>query len=256
MSEAESTRSRFEYSNAHYPIRADLPAAHRRAWVRLASPGTWWTGAERLAIAAEVRRAATCALCRDRRAALSPFGVDGEHDTTELAGRLSAAALDTAHRVATDASRLSRGWYEKLTSGELSEGHYVELIGVAVTTISIDSFHRGVGAPLEPLPEPRPGEPTHYRPAGARPGLAWVPTISGRAAKGPEADLYDGMPAGNVLAALSLVPDEVRQLFDLSAVHYLHPGEMMDFGSTSRALSRAQIELVAGRVSALNECFY
>ena len=86
--------------------------------------------------------------------------------------------------------------------------------------------------------------------------MAWVPTISGRAAKGPEADLYDGMPAGNVLAALSLVPDEVRQLFDLSAVHYLPHDEMMDFGSTQRALSRAQIELIAGRVSALNECFY
>ncbi len=86
--------------------------------------------------------------------------------------------------------------------------------------------------------------------------MARAPTILARAAKGPEADLYAGMPAGNVLAALSLVPDEVRQLFDLSAVHYLSPAEMTDFGSPSRALTRAQIEIIAGRVSALNECFY
>jgi AhpD family alkylhydroperoxidase len=31
---------------------------------------------------------------------------------------------------------------------------------------------------------------------------------------------------------------------------------MMDFGHNYRSISRAQIELVAGRVSALNECFY
>ena len=246
----------FGYNDSSYPIRADLPAAHRRAWERLASPGTWWTGAERVAIAAEVRRAATCTLCRDRKAALSPFVIDGEHDRTEYGARLSAAAVDTAHRVATDASRLTQSWYEKLTSGELMDGQYIELVGVAVTTISIDSFHRGIAAPLEPFPEARPGEPTRYRPAGAKPGMAWAPTISGRAAKGPVADLYDGMPPGNVLVALSLVPDEVRQLFDLSAVHYLSPAEMTDFGSPSRALTRAQIEIIAGRVSALNECFY
>lgn len=256
MSAAASTRTRFGYTDTSYPIRADLPAAHRRAWERIASPGTWWSGAERVAIAAEVRRAATCALCRDRKAALSPFAVDSAHDTTEHTGRLPAAAVDAAHRVATDASRLTQSWYEKLTSSELTDGQYIELVGVAVTTISIDSFHRGIAAPLEPFPEARPGEPTRYRPAGARPGVAWAPTISGRAAKGPEADLYDGMPAGNVLAALSLVPDEVRQLFDLSAVHYLSHAEMTDFGSTSRALTRAQIEIIAGRVSALNECFY
>jgi hypothetical protein len=64
------------------------------------------------------------------------------------------------------------------------------------------------------------------------------------------------MPAGNVLKALSLVPDALRQLQELSAAHYLPLQEMMHFDTKLRALSRAQIELVAGRVSALNECFY
>lgn len=37
------------------PIRIGLARELDRAWARLAAPGTWWNGAERLAIAAEVR---------------------------------------------------------------------------------------------------------------------------------------------------------------------------------------------------------
>ena len=74
-------------------------------------------------------------------------------------------------------------------------------------------------------------------------------------ATGDEADLYPSNPAGNVIRALSLVPDEVRALTDLRAAHYLLPDEMMNL-RRGRALDRAQIELIAGRVSALRECFY
>jgi hypothetical protein len=80
--------------------------------------------------------------------------------------------------------------------------------------------------------------------------------IPAAAATGPEADLYPRVPkVPNVVRALSLVPDEVRGLLDLSAAHYLSPAQMMDL-SAGRALDRLQIELLAGRVSALNECFY
>ncbi len=33
-------------------IRDDLAEAHRLAWAHLASPGSWWTGAERIELAA------------------------------------------------------------------------------------------------------------------------------------------------------------------------------------------------------------
>src|SRR5262245_52531665 len=49
------------YSAALVPVRDDFAAAHTRFWKRLASPGAWWTGAERVAIAAEVRQARHCA---------------------------------------------------------------------------------------------------------------------------------------------------------------------------------------------------
>jgi len=57
---------------------------------------------------------------------------------------------------------------------------------------------------------------------------------------------------------MSLVPDAVRWLKELSAAQYLSMdgAEMFDFVNGKGPLSRAQTELIAGRVSAVNECFY
>jgi hypothetical protein len=76
----------------------------------------------------------------------------------------------------------------------------------------------------------------------------------GRSA-GPDADLFGAGRTPNVMRAMSLVPEEVRGLLDLGEAHYLSTERMMDLRA-GRALDRAQMELVAGRVSALNECFY
>ena len=62
-----------DYSAAPYPVRDNLVLAHQDAWARLAKPGTWWDGAMRVAIAAETRAAQDCALCRERKDALSVF---------------------------------------------------------------------------------------------------------------------------------------------------------------------------------------
>ena len=108
----------------------------------------------------------------------------------------------------------------------------------------------------ERLPEPRAGVPTRRLPPAARPGGAWVPMIAPEDASGPDADVYgDGGFMPNIMRALSLVPDEVRMLRRLSATHYL-PVEQIPDPMARRALDRMQIELVAARVSAVNECFY
>ncbi len=126
---------------------------------------------------------------------------------------------------------------------------------MVVTVLSIDRFCRALGIPVRTLPEPVPGEPSRYRPPGALPEDAWVPMIKESRAQGREAGLYPTPRTGNVIRALSLVPDEVRGLLDLSAAHYLSSEQMLDLDA-GRSLDRRQIELVAGRVSALNECFY
>ena len=70
--------SKIDYSASKYPVRADFAEAHNLYWGRLAAPGTWLTGAERVAVAKEVRQARNCSLCRQRKAALSPYQVDGQ----------------------------------------------------------------------------------------------------------------------------------------------------------------------------------
>ncbi len=244
--------STISYSDAAVPVREDLPAAHSRQWRRLAEPGAWWSGGERIAIAAEVRHAWLCAFCAERKKAISPAAPDGEHATL---GELPVTAVDAIHRITTDPGHLTRAWFEKGQAAGLSDGHYVELIGVVVTVVSIDSFCRGIGVPVHALPEPAPGEPSHRRPPAARQKEAWVPMLPADGAKGEESDLWTGRRTGNVIRALSLVPDEVRGLKDLSAAHYLSPEQMVDLAA-GRSLDRAQIELLAGRVSALRECFY
>ncbi len=77
------------YDSACVPVREDLVTAHQTQWARLARPGTWWTGKQRRAIAGEVRAAARCELCRQRKASLSPYTVPGEHHSE---GELPAAA--------------------------------------------------------------------------------------------------------------------------------------------------------------------
>ena len=242
-----------DYSAAGVPVRDDIRRSHRALWEHVAAPGTWWTGAERVAIAAESRQAVGCGLCRERKEALSPGAVRGEHDTY---GELPTLVVDVIHRVRTDAGRLTRDWFEGVIAAGLTAAEYVELVGVVTMVAGVDFFARTLGVPPLPLPEPLPGAPARHRPVSARPGVAWVPMIAPEDASGPEADLYGGSPfAPNIVRALSLVPDEVRMLQQLAATHYL-PFQQIPDPTARRSIDRLQMELVAARVSALNECFY
>jgi len=244
----------FESRYANLGIRSDLVESYQRAWDRLARPGTWWSGAERVALAAASRAARECPLCVERKAALSPYAVHGEH-AGESTSALMPDVVDFVHRVTTDASRLSKAYVEKLLATGLPAERYVEALGIVVQVISIDRFDEAMGLGLEPLPTPVPGEPTKRRPASVD-GDAFVPWIDLSQLDSEGEALFGALPTvPNVLRALSLVPDEVRGWLDLSTAQYVHPEQMMSF-ETRGALTRAQIELVAGRVSAMNECFY
>ena len=245
----------FDYAESADPIRADLAEAHRRAWEHVAAPGTWLSAEERVAVAEETRRARSCALCAERKAALSPFSVQGEHDPV---GVLPASMVDEIHRVTTDAARLTQAWHDGLVADGLSEEAYVEALGVAVLVISIDEFHHAMGLAPEPLPAPTPGEPSRVRPRGVVEGEAWVPMVDPAQADDDVRALIPVLPGGRapyVVRALSLVPDQVRAWQEVAAAQYLTIEQMRGF-ETGRAIDRSQMELVAGRVSALNECFY
>jgi hypothetical protein len=62
--------------------------------------------------------------------------------------------------------------------------------------------------------------------------------------------------SANIHKAMSLVPEETAGFFDLVEALYM-PGKVMrDFGNEHRAVSHAQSELIAARISALNQCIY
>lgn len=245
--------SAFDYGAATITIPDRMRDSHRRLWETLSQPGHWWSGAERIAIAAEMRRAGDCAFCRDCKAALSYAAVSGEHETD---GTLPAASVEAVHRVVTDSGRLSKDWCHGVLESGLQDTAYAELIGIVTSVLSLDDVHRGVGLPLEPLPNPIPGEPEQRRPSGARALGAWIDLVPAEALDSEDADIYQGMPdPPNIVRAMSLAPNEVRIMLDIHEAHYLSLEQMMS-GTFDRVLSRPQMEIIAGRVSVLNECFY
>ena len=241
------------YSALPFPVRDDIVSAQQLAWKRLAEPGSWWDGPMRIAIAAETRQAQHCVFCAARLKALSPYTVRGHHNSK---GVLSDALTEVIHRVVTDQSRLTKSFYNTALESGISDGEYVETIGVIATVIAIDGFTRAIGLPEFELPDPEPGEPSRHRPIGAKIDRAWVPTVAPEDATDAEAGLYDGLPGVNIHRALSLVPEETISFFNLDAVHYLPPAQVRDFGTEHRNLSHVQIEFLAARISALNQCVY
>ncbi len=242
-----------DYAASPAPVREDIVRAHGRVWERMACPGTWWTGAERVAMAAEARHATGCALCSERKRALSPYAIQGAHDTL---GVLPSPVVDVVHRIRTDPGRLTRAWFDGVMASGLADAQYVEIVGVVATVVGADTFARAIGVSPAPLPDPQPGGPSRLRPAAATDQGAWVPMIAPEDASGSEADLYgEARFVPNIRRALSLVPAEARGFADLSSVHYFAIDDMMDL-TRQRAITRPQIELLAARVSALNQCFY
>ena len=239
-----TTAAHFTYANASWPILERIREAHIRSWERLASAGDWWTGAERISIAAECRRASAL--------------VDNLSDPGPGPAPLPEAAVFAVHKLIGDLPNVTREWYEETINADgMSDAHYIELLGVLVHVWSVDEFHRALSIDLEPLPDPIPGQPTRIRPSGARPNGSWPPTMLVEDLDDREADIYEGQSrASNVRAAMSLHPDSVRWLSDLFDAHYLSWVEIGAEQEPFRVLTRPQRELVAARVSALNECFY
>jgi hypothetical protein len=246
-----------DYSGGSYPVRADLVECHREIHGSLGAPGTWWTGSEKLAIAAEARAARECELCGARKAAVSPFAVDGTHTGP---GMLPAEVVDVVHRIVTDPGRLSKSWCDGVLEKTLDDGRYVELIGTLVVVTALDIFARAIGIAAAPLPEVRSGEPIRERPSSARDEGAWVPLVPCGEAGGSDAErVYGGLDAvPNIGRALSLVPSQVESLRAFSGPHYMTIDHVADpnYETPGRALDRLQMELVAARVSKLNDCFY
>ncbi|MGI9611314.1 MAG: alkylhydroperoxidase-related (seleno)protein [Acidimicrobiales bacterium] len=219
----------FSYETTPVAVRPDIAESHREAWTVLAGPGTWWAAAERVAIA---ERARTAFEQRGNPPWLRQLATPGPE--------LSERVVAIVDKLALDAGNVDREWAAKAIA-DIGDGPYVELVATVATVVMIDVFAEAVGVDRAPVPRPEPGEPTRIRPDGLGDIGAYVPVLH-------------PFPAANVARALSLVPD-ANKLFRLVSVPtYSAPG----FASLQweTPLSRPQVELIATRVAAMNECFY
>ena len=245
-----------DYSGGRFPVRANFAETHNRFWDRLASPGAWLSGAQKVAIAKEIRQSQDCDLCQQRKQALSPYQVVGKHESAS--SELNDAMIEIVHRIVTDSARLTKTWFDDTIAQGVKPAEYVEILGTIVHTFAVDEFCRGAGIPLNELPEPKAGKPSEYIPENSSyDGGAWVPLLPNFIEEGPEADIWNGFGA-NVIRALSLAPDEVRSLIDLFNSHYITNDSIVGDWTICPhgGLTRIEMEVVATRVSSHNDCFY
>jgi hypothetical protein len=196
-----------------------MVGAFERMWDRIAAPGATLTGAERISIASIARAA---------RSGDPLPAVD-----------LPAMVVEAARVLGAEPASINKKWIAETIEPAIGYPGYVEIVGLVSQLTAVDTYHRAMGLPLEPLPEPIAGEPTGAVAEGAKLTSSWVPT------DGP----------GSVVYALSLVPSEKDGFEDLHGPLYLPVGEIRNW-DFSRALARPQMELVAARTSAINDCFY
>lgn len=235
--------------------RRDLVAALDRTWQRLAEPGQWLTGAQRVAIARSVRQSWNCPGCGTRKAALSPYAKTVDHSDTN--GDLDPEWVELIHFTIRDSGRMTSRSYERALSSGMAEDDFVEIVSVATLTQMIDVFSLGIGLPQMDLSAPLEGTPPRIRTEKASPGPGWVPTIAGADASEDFQDFYaNGYDQFYIRRSLTLVPRQVRQFWDLGDALYLPDPRASELDGIERSISRAQMEFLAARSSALLGCFY
>lgn len=236
------------FADAEYPVSDAIASVHEGQLNGIVSAGTWGNGAQRRAVAVEARSA-----CYEKGLLEPPTG-DPEMPDAEL----PASTRGIIGTLATSVQDLNQDFCDEAIGGGLSDAEYVEIVGIVSRLVDMDVFARGIGVPPRALPPARPGEPSRERPATAVPELAWVPTIPNGPGGGEIGEaLYHGMPMPYIVRALSLVPDELRAHVELEEAHYTRLNKIMDYDYQHHdGLTRPQAEIVAGRVSALNDCFY
>ena len=222
-----------EFSALSDYVNQDIVNSFRIVWDHLGRPGAWWTGPQRIAIAEHVRKSAPRPLW-DRPPPLETL-------SDEANGELTIFEAAVVERVAVSPSSISIETYEHIIE-RMGENKYAELAAVISQIVPIDHLHDALGLEREELPVPREGAITTERPSGLVTGIGFLPTLP-----------TEGLPHVAVALSLSLADNARRMLL----VRAMYSGDSFnDMVWTHRSLNRPQVELVAARTSALNECFY
>jgi hypothetical protein len=217
----------FVYDNID--VREDIADAHRQTWDALAQAGAFWSGVDRIEIAKQARAA------RSQRKELA-------FNRSYPATQLTAQAIEATRKIAADAGKIDRAWASQQVAS-LGAAAYAELVSIVAAVSAIDAFCEALGRTHEPLPEPHGGSCHAAQAESAIDIGGYLPMV----------DPWEGP---NVSRALSLVPS-ANQLF-MNNVRSMYGGNGGGFNDMvwNGPLSRPQTELLAARVSSINECFY
>ncbi|MFT4585007.1 MAG: hypothetical protein ACI915_001617 [Gammaproteobacteria bacterium] len=237
------------YSDSTLLISAATTALHEDELLSFARPGTWGTAAQRTAIAAQAR-SARCEV-----------GEQESINDEKLAdaAELPEAARRVARAVALGGIDVDKNFCEQAQADGVTEGAYVEIVGLVARLAHLDVFARGIGLPSRRLLDPVEDKmPSMERPSEAKKEGFFTASIPSSPEGGNLArSLFGDQPAPNILRSLSLVPDEARRLIRVIDEEYFSTETMMNLTYSSHdAISRPQLELVAAKVSELNQCFY
>ena len=211
----------------------DIIESFQIVWDNLGKPGNWWSGRERIEIAEEIRDSSP--------PSLSERIVDFSDYSNEAASGITPFVKAVARKVAYESSSIDKDIFDQIVA-VIGEDQYAEIAAIASQLIPIYHLADTLGYDREQLPDAEPGPPSGERPDGLIGGVGLLPTLP-----------TNGIP--HVAVSLSLAEaDNARRML---LVRAMYSGK--DFGEmiwTHRNLSRPQIELVAARTSAINECFY
>jgi hypothetical protein len=211
-----------------YSVRGDLAEAHSMSLAHVAAPGTTLTAERRVQIAAVARDAYLEA--DPSPPWVRPFG---------------DRALDVTYRLARHAGTITEEWYRQILDEGMDPLEWIEIVGIVVATVPVVAFTRAIGSAQAPFPQPTAGDPTgRVAPVLSPAELNWVPVAA-------PADAV-----ASVVQALSALPDEWTNLWRLAGAQYMTDRQMDDPLWNRGTLSRPQMELVAGRISNVRECFF
>lgn len=237
------------YDDTDIDIPGRIAAAHQADLASFAAAGGWLTGEERSAVVQHARNVRA-------GAGLQEEAVGGH--LPDPGAVLPQPMLDLVGRLAASPNKLEHSDLDRAIAGGISQAEYVEVVGLVARAVNLDIFARGLGLAPRALVPPSADEPDCELPATAVEEGAWVATVPGGADGGAAgAELYGKNMMPFIYRALSLVPQEAAHIMSGGNAQYLTLDKFFDFAySLYPGLSRAQVELVAGRVSACNECFY
>ena len=187
-----------------------------RQWERLRHAGTWFTGAERVALAASAR---------------------GDRDDT-------SPAHQAAREIHDHPAEITRSWLGTLEDRGLTLAEYVEVLGIVAQLRAVDTFLFGLGE-QRPLPDPVAGQPTRVIVEEAAIEGGWVPTVGPAFPPSVLSSVASENEAMHDLHENFYLAPAAGEGYTMANLHAVRDG-----------LSRTEMEFVAARTSLINDCFF